>query len=83
MANPSFDRKKIGEALLRASKGKLNPDDIRAAQQGDASSLLASLGNDDRQKIQKLLNDPSALNKLLSDSNTRQLLQKLTGDNHG
>ena len=80
MENPQIDQKKLTDALLRASKGKIDPSGIRSARQGDPSALLASLGENDRRKITRLLGDKKALQKLLSDEQTQKLLRELSGN---
>ena len=80
MANQSIDPKKLAAALQKASGGKISNSSISAAQNGDPSALLSALNERDRQKINRLLGDEKALQRLLSDEQTKKLLKELSGN---
>ena len=80
MANQSIDPKKLAAALRKASGGKISNSSISAAQNGDPSALLSALNERDRQKINRLLGDEKALQRLLSDEQTKKLLKELSGN---
>lgn len=67
-------------SAIKASGGKLSNDDIKAAaKSGDASKLLNQLSNEDKAKINKMLNDKAALSALLKSPQAAELIKKLSG----
>ena len=66
------------EAMLKMAANKLGqtPDEVKnALQSGDVDSLTASLGEDERRKVNAVLSDPEAMRKILSDPKVKQLLE--------
>ncbi len=58
-----------------------NPDKLKAnAQQGDISKILNKMDSNQAQKIQEILNDREATEKLLKTPQAQALLKKLMGD---
>ncbi len=58
-----------------------NPEELKsAAQNGNLNNLLGNLNPNDSQKIQKVLSDKDAANKLLSSPQAQKLIKKLLGE---
>lgn len=75
--NPKF------ENLLRSVAGKLgkSPEELQKANEsGNVENLLGNLNPNDAQKIQKILADKNAANKILSTPQAQSLIKKLLGD---
>ena len=71
------------ENLLNSVADKLgkSPDELKkASQSGNVANLLGNLKPDDAQKIQKVLSDKNAANKILSTPQAQSLIKKLLGD---
>lgn len=65
---------------MMAQRLGANPEDLKnGAQSGDLSKILANLNPNDAAKIQQVLNDKDAANKLLSSPQAQQLIQRLNG----
>ncbi len=60
--------------------GKSSEEVKRAAENKDISSLLSKMDSKDAQKIQKVLSDKSATEKILSSPQAQALIKKLLGD---
>ena len=55
-----------------------DPNKLRAsAQKGDVSQVLSGLSQEDAQKVQKILSDKNAQEKLLATPQAQMLLTKL------
>ena len=55
-----------------------DPNKLRAsAQNGDVSQVLSGLSQEDAQKVQKILSDKNAQEKLLATPQAQMLLKKL------
>lgn len=55
-----------------------DPDKLRtSAQKGDVSQVLSGLSQEDAQKVQKILSDKDAQEKLLATPQAQMLLKKL------
>ena len=68
--------------LLNTLSKKLgtDPQSLKsAAQSGDVSKTLKGLKPEDAQKVQRILNDKQATEKLLSSPQAQQLLKMLSG----
>lgn len=68
------------DQLIRQLSQKLGADERtlrNSAQRGDVSQALSGLKPDDAQKVQRILNDKNAQEKLLSSPQAKELLQKL------
>ncbi len=77
--NDNFNKDFINSAI-KASGGKLDANTIKnAAKNGNPEELLSKLSDSDRQKINSILNDKSALSALLKSPQTAELLRKLSG----
>lgn len=77
MQNKNPNSQKMDQ-LLRQLSQKLgtNPDQLRSsAQKGDVSQVISGLKPEDAQKVQKILNDKSAQEKLLATPQAQELLK--------
>lgn len=75
--NPKF------ENLLKSVSDKLgkSPEELKkASETGNVENLLGNLNPNDAQKIQKILADKNAANKILSTPQAQSLIKKLLGD---
>ena len=75
--NPNF------ENLLKSVSDKLrkSPEELKkASETGNIENLLGNLRPNDAQKIQKILSDKNAANKILSTPQAQSLIKKLLGD---
>lgn len=75
--NPKF------ENLLKSVSDKLgkSPKELKkASETGNVENLLGNLNPNDAQKIQKILADKNAANKILSTPQAQSLIKKLLGD---
>lgn len=71
------------ENLLKSVSNKLGktPEELKkASETGKVNDLLGSLRPTEAQKIQKVLSDKNAANKILSSSQAQNLIKKLLGD---
>lgn len=70
------------ELLKTASKHLgIDPDQLKkSAQSGDLSGTLKNLSPNDAKKIEKVLTDKNAAEKLLSTPKARELLKKFLGE---
>lgn len=57
----------------------INPKDIN---EKDAKSLLNSLNNEDKEKINNLLKDKKALENFLNSDKAKQIMKNLFGKNN-
>jgi hypothetical protein len=72
------------DAAIKASGGKIDRNDIfNAAKSGDTKQILNNLPESDRQKLNSLLSDKSALEKLLRNPQVAELMKKLSGGKNG
>lgn len=70
------------QSLLNTMAQRLGttPDQMKAeAQSGDLSRLFGAMNPEDAAKIQKVLNDREAANKLLNSPQAQQLIRQLMG----
>lgn len=74
-----IDKSKLTDSLLRASGGKFDRASVNAAANGDPGALLNSLGEDDKRKLNKILNDPGLISKFLNDDAAKKILNELSG----
>ena len=75
--NPNF------ENLFKSVSDKLgkSPEELKkASETGNIENLLGNLRPNDAQKIQKILSDKNAANKILSTPQAQSLIKKLLGD---
>lgn len=65
---------------LASKKMGKNPEQMRQQlQSGDLQGLLGGLPQGQQQRIQQLMNDPAAIQQLISNPRVQQLLQGLMG----
>lgn len=72
------------ENLLSAVSSRLGktPEELqKATQSGDIANILSNLNEKDASKIQNVLSDKDAANKLLSSPQAQSLIKKMLGDN--
>ncbi len=70
------------ELLMSLASKKMgkNPEQMRQQlQSGDLQGLLGGLPQGQQQRIQQLMNDPAAIQQLISNPKVQQLLQGLMG----
>lgn len=70
------------EELVKTASKRLgiDPDRLKeSVQNGDLSGTLKNLSLDDAKKVEKVLNDKNAAEKLLSTPKARELLRKFLG----
>ena len=73
MNNPD---NKIFNDLLKSSNGKIDRNAITdAAKSGDTSKLVNSLSNEDKQKLNQILNDKDALSEILKSPQAIALMK--------
>ena len=69
--------KNISESAKKILRGKgIAPESIKNA---DANALLKKLKAEDAEKINRLLNDKEALDRLLNSDKARAIMEKLFG----
>ncbi len=77
--NGNYNKDFINSAI-KASGGKLDAKAIKnAAENGNPQELLSKLSDSDREKINSLLKDKSALSALLKSPQAAELMKKLSG----
>lgn len=72
------------ENLLSTVSSRLGktPEELQTAtQSGDIANILSNLNEKDAAKIQNVLSDKDAANKLLSSPQAQNLIKKMLGDN--
>lgn len=73
----SFDPKKISPEAMNMLKSKgIDPGTLKST---DASKLLSSLNKSEADKINALLNDKEALEKMLSSDRAKAVINQLFG----
>lgn len=80
MQNNNHNNNQKLEELLRQLSQKMGtePDKLRSsAQKGDVSQVVSGLRPEDAQKVQKVLSDKDAQEKLLATPQAQMLLKKL------
>jgi hypothetical protein len=70
--------------IIKNTNGALSRSALEKAQKtGDASSLINSLSNDDKQKLNRILSDKEELEKLLKSPQAQMLLKLFSGGKNG
>lgn len=80
---PNKDNNENLQNLINTASQRLgtSPDKLKkASQQGNVQDLLSGLSNDQAKKVQQVLNDKEASQKLLNSPQAQALLKKLMGD---
>lgn len=83
---PDIDKQKLFNAIDGSSMGKIDRQKLKdSIKNGDATSLLNSLPEADRQKINQVLSDKSSLEKILNSKEAKNLLGSFLkgGNNNG
>lgn len=78
---PNFSSQQF-DALLKAAAGSSGADAEKmksAVESGNMNSLLNSLRPEDSAKVQKILSDKGAVEKLLSTPKAQEFLKKFMG----
>ena len=70
---------KLAQDIVRASGGKVDADVAKQAANGDVSKLMNSLKPEDRAKLNALLADKEATQKLLSSDAAKMMMKMLFG----
>ena len=69
--------------LLRTLSNRLgtSPEELKsAAQEGNINNIVKGLNPNDAEKIQKVLSDKNASNRILSSPKAQELLKKFLGE---
>lgn len=75
--NKDFNGFKSEDAKKHLKNQGINPDNIKKE---DAQKLLNSLSKEDAQKINALLNDKAAIEKILNSDKAKNIMQQLFGE---
>ena len=68
--------------LLKSSKTNISPEAIKKAKQtGNADELIKNLSSEDKAKLNTLLNDKAALEKLLKSPQAAAIMNLFGGKN--
>ena len=59
----------------------INKDILSAAKSGKTDKLINSLSNEDKQKLNEILNDKNALNEILKSPQAAAIMKALGGKN--
>lgn len=68
-----IDKNKIDEMMNYAKKNNINKDKV--------NDMLNNLSEDDKKKVNDVLNDKEKLNKILSNKSLSELLKKFGNNN--
>ena len=75
------NNKKILEDMLNTSGGKIDRDALeKATKSGDASALMGSLSQNDKEKLNQILSDKEELAKILNSPQAQMLLKMFKGE---
>lgn len=80
---PDKDNNDNMQNLINTASQRLGttPEDLKkASQQGNVQNLLNQLDGEQAKKVQQILNDKEASQKLLNSPQAQALLKKLMGD---
>ena len=78
-----MDNKDLFKNITSASGGKLDKEAIsKAAKSRDTSSLINSLSQEDKQKLNNILSDKDALSEILNSPQAKALM-KMFGKGNG
>lgn len=70
------------DQILNSSGGKIDRDTLeKATKSGDAQSLVNSLSDKDKQKLNNILNDKKQLEQVLKSPQAQMLLKMFGGKN--
>ncbi|MBR4099830.1 MAG: hypothetical protein IKK55_02445 [Clostridia bacterium] len=70
------------DQILNSSGGKIDRDTLeKATKSGDAQSLVNSLSDKDKQKLNNILNDKEQLEQVLKSPQAQMLLKMFGGKN--
>ena len=72
------------EKILAGSDGKINRADLeKAVKSGNTASLVNNLSDNDKQKLNNILNNKDELERLLTSPQARLILKMLGGKENG
>jgi len=70
------------DQILNSSGGKIDRNTLeKATKSGDASSLVNSLSNEDKEKLNNILKDKEQLQQVLKSPQAQMLLKLFGGKN--
>lgn len=69
---------KIIDSLLSSQGKNISPEMLKAAKSGDKNALINSLSNEDKKKIENILNDKEMLNSLLKSPQAAAIIKALS-----
>lgn len=81
--NNNIDREKLINTIISSSGGKLDKNALEQASNGNISSLMSGLAEEDRHKLNEALSDRQKAKQLLSSKAAKQLLEELFGKTNG
>jgi hypothetical protein len=72
------------EKILAGSDGKINRADLeKAVKSGNTAPLVNNLSDNDKQKLNNILNNKDELERLLTSPQARLILKMLGGKENG
>lgn len=77
MNNSNNGNRKIIDAIISSSEGKINRSAVDAALNGDASELMNSLNAEDRKKLNNALKNEKNARELLSSDVAKRIMNTL------
>lgn len=78
--NNNTNNQKMIDNIISSSNGKVSREAVSSAMKGDASALLKGLGNEDRKKLDELLNNKEKAKEVLSSDAAKKLLKLFLKD---
>lgn len=75
MNGNSMNQKRLSDAIIASSGGKIDTSAINAAKKGDLSQLMTALSEEDRRKLSAALSDKSVLQKMLAGDDAKKIMQ--------
>lgn len=81
MNNFNFSQEQLNRLLgVAGKKMGIDPENLKTQMEsGKLDGILQGLSGDQRDKISGLMNDPAAMQQLISDPKVQQLLKGLMG----
>lgn len=77
----NIDKKRLAEHIVRISGGKIDSAAVSSAAAGDMTRLMQALSDDDKKRLSELMNNPSAISKIMKAPAMHEIIQKISGDN--
>lgn len=72
------------DSLTKNTEGKIDKHAIKnAIKSGDSSQILNKLSDQDKNKINQILNDKKAMENILKNPLARELMKRFGGEKNG